>query len=82
MDLITPPDDCHVNYTLSFSLQVRFINRTGCIFRCILFYLINEILVLFFGIHVFTFLEVGTCFSPTIVAFKQFVINQLKSLSC
>ncbi|KAM7525368.1 hypothetical protein LguiA_015270 [Lonicera macranthoides] len=22
-DLITPPDDCHVNYTLSFSLQVR-----------------------------------------------------------
>lgn len=76
MDLITPPDDCHVNYTLSFSLQVRFINRTGCI----LFYLINEILVLFFGIHVFTFLEVGTCFSPTIVAFKQFVINQLTNI--
>lgn len=24
VDLITPPDDCHVNYTLSFSLQVRF----------------------------------------------------------
>lgn len=23
MDLITPPDDCHVNNTLSFSLQVR-----------------------------------------------------------
>ncbi|KAG8374639.1 hypothetical protein BUALT_Bualt10G0016900 [Buddleja alternifolia] len=22
MDLITPPDDCHVNYTLSFSMQV------------------------------------------------------------
>ncbi|KAA8522109.1 hypothetical protein F0562_012577 [Nyssa sinensis] len=22
MDLITPPDDCHVNYTLSFSLQI------------------------------------------------------------
>ena len=22
MDLITPPDDCHVNYTLSFSIQV------------------------------------------------------------
>ncbi|KAG6414213.1 hypothetical protein SASPL_126931 [Salvia splendens] len=22
MDLITPPDDCHVNYTVSFSLQV------------------------------------------------------------
>lgn len=22
IDLITPPDDCHVNYTLSFSLQV------------------------------------------------------------
>jgi hypothetical protein len=24
IDLITPPDDCHVNYTLSFSLQVSF----------------------------------------------------------
>lgn len=23
IDLITPPDDCHVNYTLSFSIQVR-----------------------------------------------------------
>ncbi|XP_021892852.1 uncharacterized protein LOC110810860 [Carica papaya] len=23
IDLITPPDDCHVNYTLSFSLQVK-----------------------------------------------------------
>lgn len=22
MDLITPPDDCHVNYTLSFSIQI------------------------------------------------------------
>ncbi|KAL3817947.1 hypothetical protein ACJIZ3_003852 [Penstemon smallii] len=22
MDLITPPDDCHVNYTLSFSMQI------------------------------------------------------------
>ncbi|XP_020963272.1 uncharacterized protein LOC107609857 [Arachis ipaensis] len=22
IDLITPPDDCHVNYTLSFSLQI------------------------------------------------------------
>ncbi|MBA0796604.1 hypothetical protein Gohar_007363, partial [Gossypium harknessii] len=25
IDLITPPDDCHVNYTLSFSLQVAII---------------------------------------------------------
>lgn len=23
LDLLTPPDDCHFNYTLSFSLQVR-----------------------------------------------------------
>lgn len=25
-DIITPPDDCHVNYTLSFSLQVSIYN--------------------------------------------------------
>lgn len=27
IDLISPPDDCHVNYTLSFSLQVCLINK-------------------------------------------------------
>lgn len=36
IDLITPPDDCHVNYTLSFSLQVRvsLISSIWCVEFC------------------------------------------------
>lgn len=30
-DLITPPDDCHVNYTLSFSLQVSHFSE---LYKC------------------------------------------------